>query len=82
MITLCEYRYQRRMSNIIDDVLEWSPKLALSGLMENQPPVNITDAAKNSSDAEAGPDHTEDAELDETQDEEDAEDLANSDIKT
>ncbi|KAF2540707.1 hypothetical protein F2Q68_00032198 [Brassica cretica] len=31
-----------RMSNIIDDVLEWSPKLALSGLMENQPPVKIT----------------------------------------
>lgn len=24
-------RYQRRVSNIIDDVLEWSPKLALSG---------------------------------------------------
>ncbi|XP_048635278.1 uncharacterized protein LOC125608810 isoform X2 [Brassica napus] len=75
-------RYQRRMSNIIDDVLEWSPKLALSGLMENQPPVNITEAANNSSDAAAGPDHTEDADLDETQDEEEAEDLANSDIKT
>ncbi|KAF8103912.1 hypothetical protein N665_0182s0019 [Sinapis alba] len=66
-------RYQRRMSNIIDDVLEWSPKLALSGLMENQPPVNITEAANNSSDA-AGPGHTEEAELDETQAEEEAED--------
>ena len=69
------------MSNIIDDVLEWSPKLALSGLMENQPPVNITEAANNSSDA-AGPDHTEEADLDETQGEEEAEDLTNSDIKT
>ncbi|KAL0855594.1 hypothetical protein Bca101_060747 [Brassica carinata] len=59
-------RYQRRMSNIIDDVLEWSPKLALSGLMENQPPVNITEAANNSSDA-AGPDHTEEVDLEETQ---------------
>ncbi|KAG2271119.1 hypothetical protein Bca52824_065674 [Brassica carinata] len=75
-------RYQRRMSNIIDDVLEWSPKLALSGLMENQPPVNITEAATNSSDAAAGPDHTEEADLDETQAEEEAEDGNNSDIKT
>lgn len=69
------------MSNIIDDVLEWSPKLALSGLMENQPPVNITDAANNSSDA-AGPDHTEEADLGENQDEEEAEGWTNSDIKT
>ena len=42
VLTFCAYRYQWRMSNIIDDVLEWSPKLALSGLMENQPPVKIT----------------------------------------
>ncbi|KAJ4894172.1 translocation protein-related [Raphanus sativus] len=75
-------RYQRRMSNIIDDVLEWSPKLALSGLMENQPPVNITEASNNSSDSAPGPDHAEEAELDETQAEEEAEDLASSDIKT
>ncbi|KAF6158592.1 hypothetical protein GIB67_040106 [Kingdonia uniflora] len=27
-------RYQKRVSNIIDDVLEWSPRLALSGMME------------------------------------------------
>lgn len=26
------------MSNIIDDVLEWSPRLALSGIMEKQQP--------------------------------------------
>ncbi|KAJ4825379.1 hypothetical protein Tsubulata_012533, partial [Turnera subulata] len=46
-------RYQKRMSNIIDDVLEWSPRLALSGMMEKQPDVvdvnepsdgNFTDA--------------------------------------
>ncbi|KAK9152197.1 hypothetical protein Syun_010506 [Stephania yunnanensis] len=29
-------RYQKRVSNIIDDVLEWSPRLALSGMMEKQ----------------------------------------------
>lgn len=39
------YRYQKRMSNIIDDVLEWSPRLALSGMMEKQPDVaNATEA--------------------------------------
>ncbi|KAF6168473.1 hypothetical protein GIB67_005025 [Kingdonia uniflora] len=27
-------RYHKRVSNIIDDVLEWSPRLALSGMME------------------------------------------------
>jgi hypothetical protein len=27
----CLARYQKKVSNIIDDVLEWSPKLALSG---------------------------------------------------
>ncbi|KAK9221056.1 hypothetical protein WN944_009480 [Citrus x changshan-huyou] len=38
-------RYQKRMSNIIDDVLEWSPRLALSGMMEKQPDVaNATEA--------------------------------------
>ncbi|XP_057549935.1 uncharacterized protein LOC130828137 isoform X1 [Amaranthus tricolor] len=36
-------RYQRRVSNIIDDVLEWSPKLALSGMMNQQTEgVNVT----------------------------------------
>ncbi|XP_010544185.1 PREDICTED: uncharacterized protein LOC104816878 [Tarenaya hassleriana] len=43
-------RYQKRMSNIIDDVLEWSPKLALSGMMEKQEPVNITETANSSAD--------------------------------
>ncbi|RWR82819.1 Translocation protein Sec62 [Cinnamomum micranthum f. kanehirae] len=32
-------RYHKRVSNIIDDVLEWSPRLALSGMMEKQPTV-------------------------------------------
>uniref|UniRef100_A0A2P2LNT5 Translocation protein SEC62 n=2 Tax=Rhizophora mucronata TaxID=61149 RepID=A0A2P2LNT5_RHIMU len=32
-------RYQKRMYNIIDDVLEWSPSLALSGMMEKQETV-------------------------------------------
>lgn len=44
-------RYQKRMSNIIDDVLEWSPRLALSGMMEKQQTVvNATDSPKNFSD--------------------------------
>ncbi|PIA53615.1 hypothetical protein AQUCO_00900293v1 [Aquilegia coerulea] len=32
-------RYQKRVSNIIDDVLEWDPRLALSGMMETQDTV-------------------------------------------
>ncbi|KAL4335430.1 hypothetical protein GQ457_07G043350 [Hibiscus cannabinus] len=36
-------RYQKRMSNIIDDVLEWSPSLALSGMMEKQTVFNATE---------------------------------------
>ncbi|XP_065867156.1 translocation protein SEC62 [Euphorbia lathyris] len=42
-------RYQRRMSNIIDDVLEWSPRLALSGMMDKQQPVvNATSGGDDS----------------------------------
>ncbi|KAI3522802.1 hypothetical protein L1887_00852 [Cichorium endivia] len=37
-------RYQRRVSNIIDDVLEWDPRLALSGMMDSmQSEVNGTE---------------------------------------
>lgn len=41
-------RYQKRVYNIIDDVLEWSPKLSLSGMIK-QPPVdvNATDPYNN-----------------------------------
>ena len=39
------YRYQRRVSNIIDDVLEWDPRLALSGMMDSmQSEVNGTES--------------------------------------
>ncbi|KAJ8751222.1 hypothetical protein K2173_016403 [Erythroxylum novogranatense] len=42
-------RYQKRMYNIIDDVLEWSPRLALSGMMEKQNNVeNATEANSTS----------------------------------
>ncbi|KAE8682942.1 nuclear transcription factor Y subunit A-1-like [Hibiscus syriacus] len=41
-------RYQKRVSNIIDDVLEWSPSLALSGMMEKQTMVNATESNDNS----------------------------------
>ncbi|XP_027078179.1 uncharacterized protein [Coffea arabica] len=37
-------RYQKRVYNIIDDVLEWSPRLALSGMMEKQSVINATEA--------------------------------------
>uniref|UniRef100_A0A7C8YS27 Translocation protein SEC62 n=1 Tax=Opuntia streptacantha TaxID=393608 RepID=A0A7C8YS27_OPUST len=49
-------RYQRRVSNIIDDVLEWSPKLALQGMMKQQSDVaNVTDFHNESSSAGGGP---------------------------
>ena len=54
-------RYQKRVSNIIDDVLEWSPRLALSGMMEKQQTVvNATksnpDTAENQTDDITDPD--------------------------
>ncbi|XP_023530426.1 uncharacterized protein LOC111793001 [Cucurbita pepo subsp. pepo] len=54
-------RYQKRVSNIIDDVLEWSPRLALSGMMEKQQTVvNATntnpDVAENQTGDSTGPD--------------------------
>ncbi|KAG6402833.1 hypothetical protein SASPL_135047 [Salvia splendens] len=68
-------RYQKRVSNIIDDVLEWSPRLALSGMMDK---VNETDSENNTTDdgvkATPQPDHTagetipEEFEADETPD--------------
>ncbi|XP_020216794.1 uncharacterized protein LOC109800415 isoform X2 [Cajanus cajan] len=42
-------RYQKRVSNIIDDVLEWSPSLALSGMMDKQ--QNVANATGSASDA-------------------------------
>ncbi|CAA7404152.1 unnamed protein product [Spirodela intermedia] len=39
-------RYQKRVSNIIDDMLEWSPKLALSGMRDTKQ----TDANQTESD--------------------------------
>ena len=32
----CLPRYQKRVSNIIDDMLEWSPKMAITGMMETR----------------------------------------------
>ncbi|KAL1547443.1 hypothetical protein AAHA92_23920 [Salvia divinorum] len=57
-------RYQKRVSNIIDDVLEWSPRLALSGMMDKQTMANETDSGNNTTDdgveATPRPDHRED----------------------
>lgn len=38
-------RYQKKVSNIIDDVLEWSPKLAISGMIEKHTVSNMTEAS-------------------------------------
>ncbi|KAF3452529.1 hypothetical protein FNV43_RR02962 [Rhamnella rubrinervis] len=45
-------RYQKRVSNIIDDVLEWSPRLALSGMMEKQ--QTVVNATEPDNDFEDG----------------------------
>uniref|UniRef100_A0A0E0JZE0 Translocation protein SEC62 n=1 Tax=Oryza punctata TaxID=4537 RepID=A0A0E0JZE0_ORYPU len=42
-------RYQKKVSNIIDDVLEWSPKLALSGMMEKHTGTNATETSNHTS---------------------------------
>ncbi|KAL3647560.1 hypothetical protein CASFOL_008528 [Castilleja foliolosa] len=47
-------RYQKRVYNIIDDVLEWSPSLALSGMMEKQTVANVTDSTNNVTDGGTG----------------------------
>lgn len=50
-LKLFAFRYQKRVYNIIDDVLEWSPSLALSGMMEKQQTVvNTTDPNNNFTD--------------------------------
>ncbi|KAJ4978530.1 hypothetical protein NE237_009310 [Protea cynaroides] len=47
-------RYQKRVSNIIDDVLDWSPRLALSGMMETQQTVvNATETNHSTEDTKA-----------------------------
>ncbi|GAB4856034.1 hypothetical protein Ancab_024673 [Ancistrocladus abbreviatus] len=43
-------RYQKRVYNIIDDVLEWSPHLALSGMMKQPVGVNVTEPHDNTAD--------------------------------
>eukprot|EP00249_Psilotum_nudum_P021483 c28120_g2_i1 orf=136-1197(-) len=48
-------RYQKKVSNIIDDMLEWSPNLALSGKQEEvpivmyEPLINMTGSANGTS---------------------------------
>lgn len=43
------FRYQKKVSNIIDDVLEWSPKLAISGMIEKHTGANVTEASNYTS---------------------------------
>ncbi|XP_028758737.1 uncharacterized protein LOC114717711 [Neltuma alba] len=74
-------RYQKRVSNIIDDVLEWSPSLALSGMMEKQQNVaNGTGFSNTSSEAnKTGPEHaaTPDGDVTRTFEEQDSEVIEN-----
>ena len=64
-------RYQKKVSNIIDDVLEWSPKLALSGMMDKHTEDNVTETSNYTSHAttstEECTDAAEDEDADETQ---------------
>nr|GMD24477.1 translocation protein sec62-like isoform X1 [Ipomoea batatas] len=75
-------RYQKRVSNIIDDVIEWSPSLALSGMMDKQTVVNVTEHNNMTEDGEGS---TEDidgeslGELDDIEDSDDINDLEDSD---
>ncbi|CAK9183463.1 unnamed protein product [Ilex paraguariensis] len=77
-------RYQKRVSNIIDDVLEWSPRLALSGMMEKQQTVvnatepieNFTEGSETSSDKVVPP-YNMDGEAVSEQQEEDEEVIGN-----
>ncbi|XP_020590618.1 uncharacterized protein LOC110031642 [Phalaenopsis equestris] len=48
-------RYQSKVSNIIDEMLEWSPKLALSGMLEKQPQPEFN--ASESASAEEAANH-------------------------
>ncbi|GAU13459.1 hypothetical protein TSUD_127560, partial [Trifolium subterraneum] len=50
-------RYQKRVSNIIDDVLEWSPSLALSGMMQQNATNGTGSADAASQGSTAGPGH-------------------------
>lgn len=62
-------RYQKRVSNIIDDVLEWSPRLALSGKMQEKPlvsnvvPDNDTAGDANVSEKVKEPDFSEESDV-------------------
>ncbi|XP_009366120.2 uncharacterized protein LOC103955929 [Pyrus x bretschneideri] len=73
-------RYQKRVSNIIDDVLEWSPRLALSGMMENMQTVVNSTEPSNATEEEVTPPDAMDAETFTVQyDAEVSENLENSD---
>nr|GMD14664.1 translocation protein SEC62-like [Ipomoea batatas] len=68
-------RYHKRVSNIIDDVLEWSPRLALSGMMEKQGvEPNVTEGSKEKVDPLDDIDVDRDTNLNQDEDVENAED--------
>ncbi|KAF3796137.1 Translocation protein [Nymphaea thermarum] len=71
-------RYQKRVSNIIDDVLEWSPRLALSNMMEKQQPVFNATQSNHSTDG-TSPDSEDDGTLKDVKVDFDSEVLKNDD---
>ncbi|KAJ0616307.1 putative translocation protein Sec62 [Helianthus annuus] len=79
-------RYQKRVSNIIDDVLEWDPRLALSGMMDSmQSEVNGTETDNNGSSSSSekaaeSPDHVEHEHEHEHDESTDEKDLYNDNI--
>ncbi|KAG5027439.1 hypothetical protein JHK86_023353 [Glycine max] len=57
---------QKRVSNIIDDVLEWSPTLALSGMMDKQ--QNVANATGSADASKNGPEDAAPADGDDAKD--------------
>lgn len=71
-------RYQKQVYNIIDDVLEWSPRLALSEKRQEKPPVVTNTVQENETVGDGNTPET-DKESDASQEEKVTEDVENQD---
>nr|GME04084.1 Translocation protein Sec62 [Ipomoea batatas] len=74
-------RYQKRVSNIIDDVIEWSPSLALSGMMDKQTVVNVTEHNNMTEDGEGSTEDIDGESLGELDDIEDSDEDSINDLE-
>lgn len=70
IMVIFTFRYQKRVSNIIDDVLEWDPRLALSGMMDSMQSETDSNGGGGESGKAASPEYVE-HEHDESIDEKD-----------